>query len=339
MHTLTRFHCAKPHSISEGPVRAEVDRSPVTDAPGIPFIVAARTYLNDDTSTQVEGVKVEVSLAPANATSLANCSAEQRAAVAAQRCTVVSGAPPVPAGAGASTACTLTLPCEADLMIRACAFAFTNGTAIKGGLGGKPPCSQSPIGRNASTWAKSPWSFQPQLQLLKDRVNYTLGSNATISFSTPPYAGTMSGFLIWGDKDTQMSRSIPKIPAGPNRVEIGPLGDECRGGCKVALVLSAGRRGSDAAKALVPKVKKSKLFDPLGPHTMSDSVDLTILGDNRLSVDVRVEGDAGLRTRQGNVSVAAPLGGATVTVKVTDADGGAPAAGAQVGGWGVGGAQ
>lgn len=89
--------------LAEGPVRSTVARSPATDTPGIPFVVSAATFLNDEADTAVEGVTVEVSLAPANTTSLQNCSAEQRAALEKQRCTVVSGRPPVAPGGGACT--------------------------------------------------------------------------------------------------------------------------------------------------------------------------------------------------------------------------------------------
>jgi len=320
----------KPNRIAEGPVQATLSRSPVTDAPNIPFIVSAHTALNDELGTVVEGVKVDVYLAPMNGTSLANCSASERAAVAAQRCTVVSGSPSVPAEVAA---CTLQLPCQADLVLRACAVSFANGTAIKGGIGGKPPCSETPIGRNTSAWAASPWAFQPALQLLPDRVNHTLGSTAVLSFATPPYAGTTTGVLVWGNADEQRTKVLTKLSPGPNRVTVGPLGDECRAGCKVALVLAVGRRAVDGArsKAELPAVPISKLFDPYSPCTLSDSLELKVLGENsRMAVTVEVEGPGGRKTREGNVSVAVPLGQAEVTVAVKDPDTGAPAAGAQV---------
>lgn len=309
-------------------MRSTVERSPTTDVPGVPFIVSASTFFNDAADTALEGVSVEVSLAPANATSLANCSASERAALERQRCTVVSGAPAVGAG---GKACSMSIPCAADLLLRACALSYANGTKVKGGLGGRPPCSQTPIGRNTTAWATGPWSFQPAFTLLKDRANYTLGSTATLSFSVPAYAGATSGVVFWGNGAGRRSRALPKLAPGPNAVTIGPLGDECRGGCKAAVILSAGRNGAKAAAGQLPRVPTSKLFDPLAPYTLSDTVELAVLGDNRLDVAVEVEGDEGLRTRVGNTSVATPFGGTTIMVDVRDADGGKPAAGAQVG--------
>ncbi|GBF96122.1 hypothetical protein Rsub_08870 [Raphidocelis subcapitata] len=316
--------------LEEGPVSATLSLSPQTDAPGVPFIVSAATFLNDEARTPLEGVVVEVSLAPANATSLANCSAEARAAVAAQRCTVASGRAAVGADGGA---CALTLPCEADLLLRACPVAFANGTRIAGG--GAPPCSETPVGRNGSAWADAPWAAQPTLRLLPDRANYTLGSTAVLSFSVPPYTGETAGLLVWGNGDAQRSRPLSGLRPGANRVELGPLGDECRGGCRAALVLAAGRPRGDAAAAAaaaaLPRVARSKLFDPLGPHTLSHQIELRVLPPSALNVSVSVAAPGGLRARDGsNASIVPPLSGAAVQVDVVDGGTGEPMADAEV---------
>ncbi|GBF96123.1 hypothetical protein Rsub_08871 [Raphidocelis subcapitata] len=316
--------------LEEGPVSATLSCSPQTDAPGVPFIVSAATFLNDEARTPLEGVVVEVSLAPANATSLANCSAEARAAVAAQRCTVASGRAAVGADGGA---CALTLPCEADLLLRACPVAFANGTRIAGG--GAPPCSETPVGRNSSAWADAPWAAQPALRLLPDRANYTLGSTAVLSFSVPPYTGETAGLLVWGNGDAQRSRPLAGLRPGANRVELGPLGDECRGGCRAALVLVAGRPRGDAAvaaaAAALPRVARSKLFDPLGPHTLSHQIELRVLPPSALNVTVSVAAPGGLRARDGsNASIVPPLSGAAVQVDVVDGGTGEPMADAEV---------
>lgn len=315
-------------------MRATLSRSPLTDVPGVPFIVSAATNLEDEDQTPIEGIKVEVSLAPANASSLANCSAAAREAVARQRCTVVSGAAPVD---GAGRACEIVLPCAANLLLRACALSFANGTAVKGGLGGAPPCSTTPIGRNTSAWAAAPWASQPALQLLPDRANFSMGSTAVLSFSVPRYVGATSGLLIWGNGDAARRRAITKVSPGPGRVILGPLGEECRGGCKVALVLAAGRRsdyggGGSPSEAPPRLVARSRLFDALAPHTLSHSVQLTVVGDDRLNVTLGVTGDEGLVTKMGDksVAVAAPLGGGTIRVAVKNAATGAPATGAEV---------
>ena len=323
--------------LAEGPVRATATRSPATDVPGVPFIISAATFLEDADQTPIEGVRVEVAVVPgANATaSLANCSAVQRLELARQRCVVTSGAPSV---SGDGRACELVLPCAGDLMLRACAVSFVNGTRVKSGLpSGRPPCSSTPVGRNASAWAKSPWALQPALRLLPDRANYTLGANPVLSFSVPPYAGATSGLLIWGNGDSVKRRALARLAPGPNRVSLGPVGGECLGGCKVALVLAAGRRWGEEAKARVPAIAPvSKLFDPLGPHTMADTVQLRVVGDDRLDVAIAVagadSGDGSAPAVVGGREVAAlaPLRRASVRVSVRDAASGAPAAGAEV---------
>ncbi|KAI8474284.1 MAG: hypothetical protein J3K34DRAFT_456831 [Monoraphidium minutum] len=316
--------------MAEGPVDSYALRSPATDAPGVPFVVAARTSLNDGAGTLVEGVSVAVLLKPASPGALANCSASEKAALARQRCVAVSGAPPVKEGGGGA-ACTLVIPCTADLLIETCALSFANGTKIKGGAaGGPPPCSRSPLGRNTSAWAAAPWAFQPALSLLKDRANYTLGSTATLSFALPPYTGAATGIVMWGGASGRRTKALPRLAPGPNGVSLGPLGGECRGGCKAVVVISVGRNLGKSDLGRLPKVPTSKLFDPLAPYTLSDSISLTVLADNRLDVTVAVEGDGGLRTRAGGKAVAAPLGGAAITVDVKDATTGKPTAGAQV---------
>jgi hypothetical protein len=317
-------------------VLATLERSPRTDAPGVPFIVAASTFLNDPDATRIEGVVVEAYLAPANATSLANCSAPARAALEKQRCRVASGAPAV--GADGTPACQLEIPCQADLLLRACAVEFANGTAIRGGFAGAPPCSETPIGRNTTAWARSPWAVQPFLGLLPDRYNYTLGSRLILSFALPAYAGATSGLLVWGGKGGQRRLALPRLAPGANRVEIGPLGPECAGGCKAALLVNAGGgRTAGSPGPALPAVPTSKVFDPLGPATYSDSVELNVLDDAALEVTVAVSGAEGLTTRQGD-AVVAPMTKGRMSVAVRAAGGGAPEPNAQVWGWGQDGA-
>lgn len=97
---------------------------------------------------------VDVSIAPANATTrLAACNSDALAALAKQRCRVTSALPDL-------SACTLTLPCMGDFVLRACAVRFANGTNIKAegrvrGAAGAPgphPCNEAPLGRNLTTW-------------------------------------------------------------------------------------------------------------------------------------------------------------------------------------------
>jgi len=61
--------------IENGEVAVRVKRSPTADLPGVPFIMSAQTFLNNEDLSQLEGVAVEVSLQPNDTRSLENCSA------------------------------------------------------------------------------------------------------------------------------------------------------------------------------------------------------------------------------------------------------------------------
>eukprot|EP00878_Enallax_costatus_P031560 GHUV01034518.1.p1 GENE.GHUV01034518.1~~GHUV01034518.1.p1 ORF type:complete len:251 (-),score=39.71 GHUV01034518.1:30-782(-) len=177
-------------SIANGPVKVELSRSPMTDVPGVPFIMSAQTWLNNKDQTQLEGVKVDIYLKPNQTNSLENCTAAQQEQVKSQRCQVISGI-------AADTPCSLTIPCAANLKLVACPISFANGTKIKG-LEGQPGCSEAPIGRNTTDWQANPWSINPDLGLLKDRQNYTVGSTATFSFVNA-YWRPATGLLVWGN--------------------------------------------------------------------------------------------------------------------------------------------
>lgn len=179
------------YSIANGPVRVEVSRSPQTDVPGVPFIMSAQTWLNNKDSNQLEGVTVDIYLKPnQTAKDLENCTAAQQDLVKSQRCQVITGI-------AADKACSLTIPCAANLKLVACPIKFANGTKVKG-LDGQPGCSETPVGRNTTDWETNPWSITPELGLLKDRQNYTVGSDATFSWMNA-YWRPANGLLVWGN--------------------------------------------------------------------------------------------------------------------------------------------
>jgi hypothetical protein len=87
-------------------------------------------------------------------------------------------------------------------------------------------------------------------------------------------------------------KSLGAVKPGLQRVSI-PIGQECVGNCKVALLLSVARQpkksGLLTGAAPVPGpelVPRSKLFDPLAPHVQSSIISLNVLQDNRLLVKV-----------------------------------------------------
>lgn len=178
------------HSIANGPVSVTVTRSPSTDVPGVPFIMSAQTSLNNKDSTKLEGVTVDIYLRPNQKNSLENCTAEQQEQVKSQKCTVVSGL-------AADKPCTLTIPCAANLKLVACPVSYPNGTKVRG-LDGQPGCSETPVGRNTTDWQTNPWSITPDLGLLNDRQNYTVGSDVTLSWVNA-YWRPATGLLVWGN--------------------------------------------------------------------------------------------------------------------------------------------
>ncbi len=322
-----QLHChISPHgplspacSIAEGPVSITLIPAPATDLPGVPFGVAATTASNEnaDFGQKVPGVQVSVSIIRNATGSVEGCSSTQLASLSNQRCSIVSGGNDL-------AGCQLVLPCAGDFLLRGCATAFANGTKIPGPAG-TGACAETPIGRNVTTWAQSPWSAQPGLVVLSDKANYSLGDTAVLALQNP-WWGPTSGMVVWGNRLRQQRKLVASIPHGPSTVKIGPLGPECRGGCQVTLV-AAIARPRNGAVAPLPSVPISKLFDPLAPHTQTATISLGALQDNALNVAVAVA--AGATSADGE-AVVPPDGSAQITVHVIDGLTGAPARHAEV---------
>jgi hypothetical protein len=66
------------------------------------------------------------------------------------------------------------------------------------------------IGRNASSWAAAPWAAAPQLNLLPDRVNVTVGGALNLAVQNP-WWGPTSGLLVWGNAVKRESRVLPQV--------------------------------------------------------------------------------------------------------------------------------
>lgn len=134
--------------------------------------------------TAAPGATVEVTLTPRNAsTSLAKCTAAQKASLAQQKCSITAG------DTTAATSCQLTLPCTGEFVLKGC---------IKGGS--NSGCSKDlNLGRNMTAWMASPWSSGPgQVQLLPDRKNISLGQDVALTMQNP-YWGPVSALVVWGN--------------------------------------------------------------------------------------------------------------------------------------------
>ncbi|KAF6261957.1 hypothetical protein COO60DRAFT_1458856 [Scenedesmus sp. NREL 46B-D3] len=196
--------------IADGPVRVELQRSLLTDVPGIRFGVKADAFSNDDDSP-VKGATVQLPAAHL---------------LSQQRCSIPAG------DVRAATECQLSVPCMGDFTLKGC----VNGS-----------CSAPiKIGRNASWWSASPWAAPPQLNLLPDRQNVTVGGALNLVVQNP-WWGPTSGLLVWGNAVKREVRVLPQIPPGPSTIAINGLGEECRGTCRFALLMAVARPSQPAA--------------------------------------------------------------------------------------------
>jgi hypothetical protein len=81
------------------------------------------------------------------------------------------------------------------------------------------------------------------------------------------------GCAVWtAPKPPPTTQTRDQVPSGFANLTIGPLGPECRGGCRATVALAVARPAGNRAAAPVPAVPKSLLFDPLSPHTPTGTV-------------------------------------------------------------------
>ncbi len=254
------------------------------------------------------GVEVDITLTPVNngngsSAALADCSADQRAALSLMRCRVLTG------DAAAAGRCQLSLPCPGEFEIVGCTRSASLGSDTTGARSSSSNSCSTPLrlGRNLTMWQAAPWSSPPQLVLLPDRTVLTQDGRVTLSLQNPGF-GPASGLLLWGNGAKRLTHMLPAIPRGPSSVTISGLGEECAGGCRFALLLATARAGNsssvrsssnsslprrllaedstasvsllqpsgsssssagDAAEALapLPAVPTSLLYDPRAPYT------------------------------------------------------------------------
>jgi hypothetical protein len=136
---------------------------------------------------------VEVTLSAANGTAaLTNCSSQQLTLLSQQRCSIPVG------DFNAASVCQLALPCMGEFVLKGC----VNGSC-------STPIS---MGRNVSWWAASPWSSPPQLNLLPDRQNVTVGGALNLAVQNP-WWGPTSGLLVWGNAVKREVRVLSQVRA------------------------------------------------------------------------------------------------------------------------------
>lgn len=105
-----------------------------------------------------------------------------------------------------------------------------------------------------------------------------------------------------------------QVARGPVAITFGPLGEECRGGCRAYVIMSTARPAGGASAASIPDVPTSALFDPLSPFTASAEIGLTVLDAKPLGVAVTVTAPA--KSSDGT-PVVLPKDSAPVTARVT----------------------
>jgi len=159
--------------------------------------------------------------------------------------------------------------------------------------------------------------------ILDEEGEYELGKEVGVQVQNP-WWGPTSAMVIWGNAIARKTLMLEKVAAGPSTIKLGAVGEECRGGCRVVVVMSVSR--PDAAPKNLPPVKISALFDPAAPHVQSGSVDVKIKQDTALKVSISGTKGSGAKDKL----VVAPESSSSITVKVLLPDGKTAASGAQV---------
>ncbi|KXZ55787.1 hypothetical protein GPECTOR_2g1337 [Gonium pectorale] len=274
--------------IADGPARLDLSLSLSTDLPGVAFAPSATLTSNVDGSP-LPGIPVTFRLRPdPNDTAGVQCTTEVSCSA--------------PSGAGPTGNCQLVLPCVGRFRLEACADVRAGA-----GAGTARVCGYKTLGRNATEWALAPLSAHDTPVLLADKTAYSLGETVKLRLQNPWPAARL--LLQWGNTYAVATKAVRTMDAGLAEVTIGPLGDECMGGCNVVAALDVPRVETLPSPLPPPdQLLVSRLFDPRAPHTHTLSLSLVVRPDNTLNVSVAV-------------SSATAAGGAAGGVVVRDVDG------------------
>eukprot|EP01050_Picozoa_sp_SAG11_P010851 SAG11_NODE_1111_length_5823_cov_2.384172_1_plen_1074_part_10 len=194
-----------------------------------------------------------------------------------------------------SVGCALSLPALGRFALVGCA---ADG-------GGRQVCSAALLGRTEAEWDASPLdSLDGAIAMVPDAQSYSLGQTATLHFFNP-YASGARALVHWGNKLAKRSAVHSLEGGGATSLPV-PLGEECRGGCHVTVVLSTPTQA--AGLELPVAVPTSPIFDW---HAARSSISHHVLAvpsdEAALTVTVTLDDD-----------VAAPGSTAGFTISLSD---------------------
>ena len=150
---------------------------------------------------------------------------------------------------------------------------------------GKTICTSTRMGRTAEQWAYSPLTSLSAISLAADKQSYTQGEVAKFNFVNPfTNARVMA---VWGNRDSRKTKITELLQPGTQTITLN-IGTECRGGCRVNLVISVPTQLS--LPQLPVDVAISSMFDATLPQRITSTHTLAVIGaSSELTVDVKVD--------------------------------------------------
>eukprot|EP01052_Picozoa_sp_SAG31_P019631 SAG31_NODE_1440_length_8331_cov_4.818270_5_plen_1231_part_01 len=183
----------------------------------------------------------------------------------------------VSADGGASISCPLALPDVGKYALVGCAVDPT----------GRSVCSAAVLGQTREDWENNPLhTLNSAIAFVPNKQTYQVGETAALQFFNPYEAGARA-MVRWGNKLSKQTAVQSFDSSGLQTVELR-LGDECRGGCHVMIVLTAPMQ--PASLRMPVQVPTSPLFDWHAPQvTVAHHVLAVPSDENQLTVDVTVD--------------------------------------------------
>ena len=131
------------------------------------------------------------------------------------------------------------------------------------------------VGRTEAQWKADPLTSMPEIAFSLDKASYAVGAGAApavVQFFNPYKRAQV--LLVWGNnfQVTPQRRLVSLADNSFNKVSVA-LGDECKGGCRMAAVYSAGKQDDEALPSGVPL---SEVTDPQDPVYASAALTLNV---------------------------------------------------------------
>ena len=178
--------------------------------------------------------------------------------------------------AGAGVGCPLALQATGAFVVVACATADPDGKQI---------CASTKMGRTAEQWAYSPLTSLSQISLAADKQSYTQGEVAKFSFVNP--FKNARAMVVWGNRISRKTRVTELLEGGKQTISVA-IGAECRGGCRVNIVLSVPTQ--DSLPTLPVDLAFSSMFDATLAQRITSTHTLAVVGEStEITVGIKVD--------------------------------------------------